>query len=134
MFASKLRIICAAVFVIVCVMLLVAQWNISTSVSPNVSDATSAEISASGAEDAAQVPEGVEQDGTDSEPVSAPIPAELGPVLSEDANALEKVKFFFAWIWHRMFGPKEPKPESDAYDMNCTTKKGGGKVCNIIRD
>jgi hypothetical protein len=51
--------------------------------------------------------------------------------LSEDAGIVEKSVFFLGVVWRWILGDRGDK--EDSYEMNCKPKKGGGKVCTIVR-
>ena len=51
--------------------------------------------------------------------------------LSEDAGIVEKAVFFAGVVWRWIIGDRGE--EEDSYEMSCKPKKGGGKVCHIVR-
>ncbi|MBU2937655.1 MULTISPECIES: hypothetical protein [Pacificibacter] len=70
-------------------------------------------------------------DGTGNVDFEAKVIEEPDYVLSEDAGVVEKVVFFAGVVWRWILGDRGEK--EDSYEMSCKPKKGGGKVCTIIR-
>jgi hypothetical protein len=70
-------------------------------------------------------------DGTGSVDFQPKVEEEPEIGLSEDAGIGEKVVFFLGVVWRWILGDRGEK--EDTYEMSCKPKKGGGKVCTIVR-
>lgn len=163
MFQSKASIAGVAVSVVVGIILVVMQINISTSVMSTVSGDMSG-VSGTGSsyyngrseddvldptriiapkggngklaeleiiDDSIPSAEIIIDDGTGNVDFEAKVPDEPEYVLSDDAGVVEKVVFFAGVVWRWILGDRGEK--EDSYEMSCKPKKGGGKVCTIIR-
>lgn len=163
MFQSKASIVGVAVSVVIGIILVVMQISISTSVMDTVSgemsgfSGTGASyyhgksngdeldptriIAPKGGngklaeleiiDDSIPSAEVVIDDGTGNVDFEAKMTDEPEYVLSEDAGVVEKVVFFAGVVWRWILGDRGEK--EDSYEMSCKPKKGGGKVCTIIR-
>lgn len=164
MFQSKVSIIGVAVSVVVGIILLVMQLSISTSLTSSVSQSMRGYtgsgdefyrgktdkdaldptriIAPKGGNgklaeldittDSIPSAEIIIDDGTGDVDFQPKITEEPEVGLSEDAGFIEKVVFFLSAVWRWILGDRGEK--EDTYEMNCKPKKGGGKVCTIVRD
>lgn len=163
MFQSKASIAGVAVSAVVGVILVVMQINISTSVMGSVSGEMSGFSGGGGSyysgksngdeldptriiapkggsgklaeleifDDSIPSAEVIIDDGIGHVDFEAKVPDQPEFVLSDDAGAIEKVVFFAGVVWRWILGDRGDK--DDSYEMSCKPKKGGGKVCTIVR-
>lgn len=163
MFQSKTSIAGVAVSLVVGVVLIVMQFSISTSLTSDVAGRMSdysmkggsyysgkkdgpvldptrivapkggngklAELDVT--TDSIPSAEIVLDDGTGAVEFEPKVVNEPEAGLSEDAGFVEKAMFLLAAAWSWVVGDRGE--EEDSYEMSCKPKKGGGKVCTIVR-
>ena len=163
MFQSKAGIVGVAVSVVVGIILVAMQISISTSVMGTVSGEISSSsgtddsyyrgksngdeldptrISAPKGgdgklaeleiiDDSIPSTEVIIDDGTNDVDFEAKVPDEPEYAVSDDAGVGEKFVFYAGGVWRWILGDRGDK--EDSYEMSCKPKKGGGKVCMIVR-